>query len=240
MTADADPVASRAYGKFITFEGGEGAGKSTQLRLLAERLATKAIETVATREPGGSPQAEKLRDILLSGKAEPLGPMGEAILFTAARIDHLDSVISPALKRGAWVLCDRFADSMRAYQGARGGLDPRVIALLERVALVDVKPDLTIILDLPPQEGLERASKRNGAGGKLDRFEREDIGFHEDLRRIFLNIAASEPGRCHVVNAQAPKAEVSQTIWRIVEERLFPETKTAPDAKGATPKGATQ
>lgn len=227
MTGDAAPTASRGYGKFITFEGGEGAGKSTQLRLLAERLSAKAIETVATREPGGSPRAEKLREILLSGQAKGLGPIGEAILFTAARIDHLDTVIIPALKRGAWVLCDRFADSTRAYQGAHGGVEPRVIDLLERVALAGVKPDLTIILDLPPQEGLERAAKRRIPGEKLDRFEREDADFHEELRRIFLDIAAAEPDRCYVVNAQAPKAEVSQMIWRIVEKRLFAAAENA-------------
>jgi dTMP kinase len=227
MTGDAASTASRGYGKFITFEGGEGAGKSTQLRLLAERLSAKAIETVATREPGGSPLAEKLREILLSGQARELGPMGEAILFTAARIDHLDTLILPALKRGAWVLCDRFADSTRAYQGAHNGVEPRVIALLERVALAGLRPDLTIILDLPPQEGLERATKRNAPGEKLDRFEREDIDFHEELRRIFLDIAAAEPDRCCVVNAQAPKAEVSQAIWRIVEKRLFAAAEKA-------------
>jgi dTMP kinase len=227
MTDDAALTASRRYGKFITFEGGEGAGKSTQLRLLAERLSAKSIETVATREPGGSPRAEKLREILLSGKAKGLGPMGEAILFTAARIDHLDTLIVPALKRGAWVLCDRFADSTRAYQGARRGVEPRVIDLLERVALAGVKPDLTIILDLPPREGLERATKRNAPGEKLDRFEREDIDFHEELRRIFLDIAAAEPDRCSVVNAEAPKAEVSQAIWRIVEARLFAAAENA-------------
>jgi dTMP kinase len=221
MIAGAEQTASRAFGKFITFEGGEGAGKSTQLRLLAQRLSDKGVETLTTREPGGSPRAEELREILLSGKAKGLGPTGEAILFTAARIDHLDSVILPALKRGAWVLCDRFADSTRAYQGARGGVEPGIIALLERVALRNVKPDLTIILDLPPQQGLERASKRNGPGGKLDRFEGEGIGFHEELRRIFLDIAAAEPDRCCVVNALAPKDEVSQTIWDQVEARLL-------------------
>ncbi|MBI1867857.1 MAG: dTMP kinase [Methylocystis sp.] len=211
-----------APGKFITFEGGEGAGKSTQLRHLHERLAARGIETVATREPGGSPRAEILRDALLSGRASPLGPLGEAALFYAARIDHLDKLIKPTLARGAWVICDRFADSTRAYQGASGGVDQKSLALLERAALLGASPDLTIILDVPPREGLERASRRRSAGEAADRFEREELAFHEGLRQAFLAIAANEPARCCVVNATLPESEVAQAIWDIVEARLLP------------------
>jgi dTMP kinase len=221
MTLDEESASSPARGKFITFEGGEGAGKSTQLRRLAERLASKGVAAVSTREPGGSPRAEALREALLSGKAKGLGPLGEAILFTAARIDHLDKIIAPALDRGEWVLCDRFADSTRAYQGARGGVDPRMIDLLERAALRGLRPDLTIILDLPAKEGLARAGARRVEGADLDRFESEEIGFHEELRRAFLAIAAAEPERCRVVDARAPENEVADAIWRVVEGRFF-------------------
>jgi dTMP kinase len=208
-------------GRFVTLEGGEGAGKSTQMRLLQERLAERGVEAIATREPGGSPHAEALREALLGGKAAPLGPLGEAILFSAARIDHLDRLIKPALARGAWVISDRFADSTRAYQGARGGVDPRLIALLERVALLGAKPDLTIILDVPAEIGLERARRRRRPDESPDRFEREGLAFHEGLRQAYLEIAASEPGRCCVVDARAPEQEVAQAIWHVVEARFF-------------------
>ncbi|WP_159727669.1 dTMP kinase [Methylosinus sp. Ce-a6] len=208
-------------GKFVTLEGGEGAGKSTQMRRLQERLALKGVEAIATREPGGSPHAEALREALLGGKAASLGPLGEAILFSAARIDHLDRLIKPALARGAWVICDRFADSTRAYQGARGGVDPRLIALLERVALMGAAPDLTIILDLPPEIGLTRAERRRAPDEAADRFEREGLEFHRGLRQAYLDIAASEPGRCCVVDALAPEQEVAEAIWHIVEARFF-------------------
>lgn len=211
----------RRAGRFITLEGGEGAGKSTQMRLLQERLAERGVEAIATREPGGSPHAEALREALLGGKAAPLGPLGEAVLFSAARIDHLDRLIKPTLARGAWVICDRFADSTRAYQGARGGVDPRLIALLERVALLGAKPDLTIILDVPSEIGLERARKRRRPDETPDRFEREGLEFHEGLRRAYLDIADAEPGRCCVVDARAAEREVAQAIWHIVEARFF-------------------
>jgi dTMP kinase len=217
MTLDAK--SHLGFGKLITFEGGEGAGKSTQLRRLLERLASRGVTAVMTREPGGSPRAERLREMLLSGRAKALGPLGEAILFTAARIDHVDNLIEPALERGDWVLSDRFADSTRAYQGARGGVDQNLIALLERAALAGLKPDLTIILDLPAKAGLERASARPHGKGP-DRFESEDIGFHEELRRAFLEIAATEPDRCRVVDALLPENEVADAVWRIVENRF--------------------
>ena len=153
MIAD---VAGR--GRFITFEGGEGAGKSVQARILAQRLGGAGLKVALTREPGGSPLAEVLRQVILSGDAARLGAEGEALLFSAARIDHIEATIAPALERGAWVVCDRFADSTRVYQGAAGRLDEAFISRLEQVAVGETRPDLTVILDLPPKQGLARAS----------------------------------------------------------------------------------
>ncbi len=219
--------ASASRGRLITFEGCEGAGKSTQLGLLADRLKRAGVETVTTREPGGSPHAERLRDFLLSGRGASLGPLGEAVLFTAARIDHIDSLIAPALEKGVFVLCDRFIDSTRAYQGAMGKADPRMIALLEKVALGDLKPDLTVVLDLPARDGLARAARRRGALAQPDRFESEDLAYHEGLRRAFLDIAAKELGRCCVVDLLAPPEEIAEAIWGLVEARfLSPESRT--------------
>jgi len=214
-------VAPAEKGRFITFEGGEGAGKSTQLARLADYLRTCGLEVMATREPGGTPRAERLREVLLSGRIAPLGPLAEAALFAAARIDHVESLIVPALARGAWVLSDRFADSTRAYQGARGGVDDASIALLEKAAVGDVRPDLTIILDLPPQEGLARAAGRRTAGQAPDRFEAEEAGYHDDLRRAFLDIAEQEPERCCVVNGSLPADEVAQAIRQLVDARFL-------------------
>jgi dTMP kinase len=209
-------------GRFITLEGGEGAGKSTQVRLLASRLEERGIDVVATREPGGSPKAEALRDVLLSGAAARFGPAGEAILFSAARIDHVDNTIEPALARGAWVVSDRFADSTRAYQGTLGKLDRRFILQLERIAITNARPDLTIFLDIPPEAGLLRVSKRRD-GNPADRFESEGIEFHATLRNAFRDIARAEPERCAIVNALAPEDDVADAIWREVETRLLGE-----------------
>jgi dTMP kinase len=209
-----------AKGRFITLEGGEGVGKSTQAQLLAQRLERMDIPVVVTREPGGSPGAEVLRGVILSGRAAPFGPAAEAILFSAARIDHIDHTIAPALDRGAWVICDRFADSTRAYQGAAGKLDPALIASLERVAVGDIRPDLTLVLDLAAEKGLARAAARRGEDAGADRFEREGVAFHETLRQAFLDIARAEPGRCVVIDADRPPQEVAQAIWAIVRERL--------------------
>jgi len=210
----------RAKGRFITLEGGEGVGKSTQAQLLAKKLELMGVAVVVTREPGGSPGAEVLREVILSGAAAPFGPAGEAILFSAARIDHIDHTIAPALDRGAWVICDRFADSTRAYQGAAGKLDPALIASLERVAVGDVRPDLTLVLDLAPEKGLARAAARRGKDAGADRFEREGAAFHETLRQAFLAIARAEPERCAVIDADRPPHEVAQAIWACVRERL--------------------
>jgi dTMP kinase len=207
-------------GRCITLEGGEGAGKSTQARLLARKLEPLGVSVVVTREPGGSPGAEELREVILSGKAAPFGPAGEAILFSAARIDHVDRTIAPALARGQWVICDRFADSTRAYQGAAGNIDPALIASLERVAVGAVKPDLTLMLDIAPETGLGRAAARRRPGEAIDRFEREGAGFHETLRQAFLAIARAEPERCAVIDANNPAEAVAEAIWICVRERL--------------------
>jgi len=209
-----------ARGRFITLEGGEGAGKSVQARALARRLEDESMKVVLTREPGGSPLAEVLRQVILSGEAASMGAAGEALLFSAARIDHIDATIEPALARGEWVVCDRFADSTRAYQGAVGRLDEAFISSLERVAVGATRPDLTLILDLPAKLGLARAAKRRGAQGVPDRFESEGLPFHRALRTAFLEIARREPDRCMVVDASGAEAEVGQAIWSAVRRRL--------------------
>ncbi len=208
-------------GRFITFEGGEGAGKSTQIRMLADYLRSCGVNVTVTREPGGTPRAERLREILLSGKIAPLGPLAEAALFAAARIDHVDQLIAPTLALGGWVLSDRFADSTRAYQGARGGVTPHDIDLLERAAIGATTPDLTLILDLPPETGLARAAARRGVDALIDRFEAEEIGFHHALRSAFLDIAACDPARCCVIDAARPAQEVAQSIRAVIDARLL-------------------
>jgi dTMP kinase len=221
-------------GSFITLEGGEGAGKSTQLQTIVAKLRALQIDAIATREPGGSPGAETLREILLSGQLKHLGPKAEAILFSAARIDHLDTLIEPALARGSWVVSDRFLDSTRAYQGALGHLDPRFLIALERVTLGDVLPNLTLILDLPAETGLFRAKLRRGDAGEADRFESEDLDFHRALRTAYRDIAKAEPERCVLIDASGSKAEVSEAIWTAISERLLPPLRLVePAGKGA-------
>ena len=209
-------------GRFITFEGGEGTGKSTHASLLAERLRSFGIAVEQTREPGGSRGAEIMRYILLSGAARPLGANAEAVLFAAARDDHLTTLIRPALEQGKWVVCDRFADSTRIYQGVAGDVDPMAIRALERIVVADTKPDLTFILDVPAKEGMRRAAKRRSASQAADRFEAEAMAFHERLRDGFLLLAANEPDRCVLIDATTPKEEVAEQIWRVVQKRLQP------------------
>ena len=206
-----------ARGRFITFEGGEGAGKSTQVKRLAARLETQGREVVTTREPGGSPGAESIRDIVLKGAADRWSPVTETLLMYAARRDHIERVIQPALARGAWVVCDRFADSTRAYQGAAGGTDPGLIAALETYILEGVRPHLTLVFDLPPEVGLERAHAR--AGAEM-RFESKGMAFHQRLRDGFRAIAEAEPDRCAVIDATAPMDAVEAAVWAAVSERL--------------------
>jgi dTMP kinase len=215
-------VTARAKGRFITLEGGEGAGKSVQAKRLEERLAALGIVVVRTREPGGSPGAEALREAILTGFAAEFGPTAQALLFAAARADHLEKTILPALATGAWVVSDRFADSTRAYQGAAGNLPPDLIAGLERLTVGATRPDLTLILDLAPEVGLERALKRRQGRGAADRFESEGLAFHQTLRRAFLDVAAAEPSRCAVIDAGGSEREVAAAIWSAVEARLDP------------------
>ena len=208
-------------GRFITFEGGEGAGKSTQVRRLVARLREVGIDVVATREPGGSPGAEAIRDLVLKGDADRWSPTTETLLMYGARRDHIERTILPALVRGAWVVCDRFADSTRAYQGGAGGVDPAFIAALEAHVLTNVRPDLTLIFDLPVDVGLARAAAVAKAEGHAEvRFESKGLAFHERLRAAFAAIAAAEPDRCVAVDASRSIDEVEAEVWAAVEGRL--------------------
>lgn len=220
-------------GRFITFEGGEGAGKSTQVNLLAQRLELQGVDVVVTREPGGSVGAEIIRHVILSGAAKPFGPGAEAILFAAARDDHLRETIRPALGRGAWVISDRFADSTRVYQGVLGQVDRGVISALERIVVGPDRPDLTIILDVPAELGLERAAARRGTRS-ADRFEAEAIGYHAVLRDAFRALATNEPKRCVVIDATVPAAEVADRVWRLVQRRLLSPQRAPTTQKAAS------
>ena len=208
--------------RFITLEGGEGAGKSTQARRLAARLEEKGHKVLITREPGGSPGAETIRKLIVSGDAGRWTPKAEALLIFAAREDHLARTIRPALDRGEWVICDRFIDSTRAYQGAAQGLDRQVIDILSEIVIGDDMPALTLMLDLPVEAGLERAGKRAGEGSAEDRYEKMEVQFHQTLRQAFLDIAAAEPGRCAVIDAARNEEEVAAAIWAEVGIKLAP------------------
>ncbi|CAN7285561.1 dTMP kinase [Rhizobium sp. LjRoot258] len=208
-------------GLFVTFEGGEGAGKSTQIRRLAEALRGRGYEVLLTREPGGSPGAEAVRHVLLSGAAEAFGTRMEAILFAAARNDHVEEVIRPALMSGKVVLCDRFMDSSRVYQGVTGNLESEFIEALQRAAVNGIVPDCTLILDLPARAGLERARRRGAAGDvSPDRFEKEELETHEKRREAFLDIAAREPNRCRVIDAMKTEEAIAAEIVEIIWQRL--------------------
>lgn len=227
------PRSGSTRGRFITFEGGEGAGKSTQIKLLARRLDECQLRTLVTREPGGSPGAEVIRHVLLAGIGRLIGgPEAEALLFAAARDDHVRSLIEPALSRGTWVLCDRFYDSTRAYQGSVGAVSAALLTALQQVTIGAMKPDLTIILDLPVEIGLARAAARRG-NDQPDRFEAETIDFHRRLRDAYRQIAAAEPQRCVLVDANAEPDAVADRIWGIVYDRLLP--KAPPATRSAAP-----
>lgn len=206
-----------ARGFFITFEGGEGSGKSTQTRRLAERLSTDGREVVLTREPGGAPGAEDIRALLVTGAPDRWTPLAETLLFSAARDEHLRTTIRPALARGAVVISDRFADSTRAYQGAAGGVDPAMIDALEDAVIGQMRPDLTFILDIDPAAGMARAAARKD---REDRFENKAGTFHKALRAAFLAIAAAEPGRCVVVAANRTPDLIADEIQGICAARL--------------------
>lgn len=217
MTASASAPVAR--GRFITFEGGEGSGKSTQLKILANRLTANGIRTITTREPGGSPGAEVIRYLVLSGMGKLFGADMEALLFAAARDDHVHVVIEPALKQGIWVLCDRFSDSTRVYQGAAGAVDPGFLAALERVTIGHLVPDLTFILDVPVETGMARAAQRRGADA-ADRFEEEGTAFHAKLRVAYRAIAEKEPLRCALIDAATDVDHAAGMIWRALTERI--------------------
>jgi dTMP kinase len=225
--ADVDLKRGPGRGKFITFEGGEGSGKSTQIKMLAQRLESSGVRNMTTREPGGSPGAEIIRHVLLSGVGKLLGPEAETLLFAAARDDHVRTVILPALNQGTWVLCDRFFDSTRAYQGSLGQVSPDILNALQRVTIGDLKPDLTIILDVPVEVGMRRAAVRRG-GGVADRFESEDMTFHEGLRAAYRKIATDDPKRCVLIDATADADGVGQAVWSAVREQLAPATAASP------------
>ena len=214
-----------SQGKFITFEGGEGSGKSTQARLLADRLRAAGISAILTREPGGSPLAERVRALLLDPATPSHSPLSEALLFYAARADHLDKTIRPALAAGSWVICDRFSDSTRVYQGAAGGLGGGALAELEKLVVTPTSPDLTFILDLEPSAGLTRARARSSTAGspptEADPFERRSANFHERLRAGYLALASADAQRCAVLDGDRAPAAIAEEIWSFVERRLL-------------------
>ena len=204
-------------GRFITFEGGEGTGKSTQVARLVERLTAHGLEVVRTREPGGSPGAEAIRTLVVSGDADRWSPRTELLLMYAARSDHLERTILPALQAGHWVVCDRFADSSRAYQGAGGGAAAELIETLDRGIVGVHQPDLTLIFDLPVETGLERAL---GRGAAETRFESKGLAFHRRLRDGFARIAADHPARCRLIDAAGTPDSVAERVWAAVQPVL--------------------
>ena len=206
-------------GRFISFEGGEGAGKSTQAKLLKAALEARGRSVLLTREPGGSPGAEEIRKLLVEGEPDRWTPLAETLLFLAARADHVARGIEPALASGAWVISDRFSDSTFVYQGLARGLGIDAVRKLQAAALGSFAPDLTIVLDVQPRAGLERAVSR---GADENRFERFDAAFHQRLRDGFLSLAAAEPQRCAVIDGSASKDAVAANVWRTVVERLAP------------------
>jgi len=206
-----------AKGRFITFEGGEGAGKTTQIRLLAEALEAYGLDVRLTREPGGSPGAEEIRDLLVHGEPGRWGAVTEALLHTAARRDHLERTVWPALDAGEWVLCDRFFDSTMAYQGFGAELGRPFVEALQQTAFGGFRPDLTVILDIPAAKGLARTAARNG---NEDRYERMEIAYHERLRDGFRDIAAREPERCVLIDAEQPLESVLGAVIDAVFHRL--------------------
>lgn len=204
-------------GRFITLEGGEGAGKSTQIGRLAGWLSARGIAVETTREPGGAPGAEAIRELIVKGSIERWDAMAEALLMTAARRMHVEQRIRPALEAGRWVVCDRFSDSTMAYQGYAHGLGREPVEQLQRIAIAGMRPDLTLILDLPVEAGLARANAR---GTGEDRFERMGLDFHHRLREGFLDIARHEPARCVVIDATADIDTVAEAIRDTVASKL--------------------
>lgn len=216
--------------RFITFEGGEGVGKSTQVKHLIERLERIGIEAIRTREPGGTPNAEAIRTFILGGHSEPWGTGAEAVLFAAARLDHVNQLIAPSLEDGKWVICDRFHDSTRAYQGLTGGVDPKLIKALEELALNGHNPALTIILDMDPEIAFKRVEQRaveTGIPIDSDRFERENLDWHKKLRKAFIAIAKDNPDRCVVIPADLDEMELADAVWVATQKRFLELKSTA-------------
>jgi dTMP kinase len=207
-------------GRFITIEGSEGVGKSTQIGELRNFLVQRGREVVVTREPGGTPRAERIRELVLTATAEPMPQSCELLLIFAARAAHVHNLILPALQRGAWVLCDRFTDATYAYQGAGRGMEMMAIATLENLVQGSLRPDLTLLLDLPTPIAMERARRRNQANGATDRFEAERRDFFERVRANYLQRAALEPQRFCVIDASTTVPTVAAEIARTVELRL--------------------
>lgn len=214
-------------GRFITFEGGEGTGKSTQARRLADFLRAAGCDVVLTREPGGTPFAEQVRGLILSEQTAPHGPIAEALLFFAARSDHVVAFIRPALARGAWVVCDRFSDSTRVYQGVAGAMRAEAIEALDRIVVGATQPDLTLILDMDPTEGLARAAERRVAHGgnpaAADPYEQRDVAYHRRLREGYLKIAQGHPARCCLVDGAGTADEVERRVRAVVLQRFASE-----------------
>jgi len=208
-------------GRFITIEGGEGVGKSTQLAALRAWLQTLGHETVFTREPGGTPRAERIRELLLENSSEPMPPICELLLMFAARATHIANVIEPALARGAWVVCDRFTDATYAYQGAGRGVDVTQISTLENLVQGSLRPDLTLLLDAPLELSAVRARNRNDTAGVTDRFEREQRAFFDRVRNGYLERARLEPARVAVIDASAGVESVSESIRQTIQQRLL-------------------
>jgi dTMP kinase len=211
--------------RFITFEGGEGVGKSTQVKRLLTRLNRNSIAAIRTREPGGTPKAEAIRAFILQGRSESWGPGAEAVLFAAARLDHVNQLIAPSLDAGKWVISDRFHDSTRAYQGLTGGVDDKLIRGLEALALNGRMPDLTLVLDMDPEAAFKRVQERELEGALIatgDRFEKEDLEWHRRLREAFVDIVRDNPERCVVIPAAQSEDALEQEIWDTLTRR-FPE-----------------
>jgi dTMP kinase len=216
-------AAANGRARFITFEGGEGVGKSSQVKRLLVRLNRLGIDAVRTREPGGTPTAEAVRAFILQGRSESWGPGAEAVLFAAARLDHVNNLVAPSLQSGKWVISDRFHDSTRAYQGLTGGVDTRLIDGLEDLALNGSLPDLTIVLDMDPELAFNRVNAREletALQGTGDRFEKEDLDWHRRLRQGFLAIAAANPQRCVVLPANQTEQALEDEIWDLMTRRF--------------------